>query len=254
MRIYKYNKVDGGLHDLKNNPFSLEKDIQNLAEKNLENIFGLVFVKSEMKIQNFRFDTLAYNPESNAFVIIEYKNNQNFSVIDQGYAYLSTMLNRKADFILEYSKKVGRVIEESEIDWSQSKIIFIAPSYTTFQKQSVEFRDLPMELWEIRRFENDVVVFLPLEQKQTTATIKTLNINEKIQQVSKEISPYTEEALLEKTSEKIKEIYEVLKEKILNLGEVCLKPRKHYVAFLCEKRHIADIEFQKERMKILDKP
>lgn len=250
MRIFKLDEKKGALQDLESNPFSLEKEIQNLTEQNLENVFGLIFIKSEMKIQNFRFDTLAYNPETNSFVIIEYKNNQNFSVIDQGYAYLATMLNRKADFILEYSKKVGRVIEESEIDWSQSRVIFVAPSYTTFQKQSVEFRDLPMELWEIKRFEKDLIVFLPLEQKQTNATIKTIKKDEKIQQVSQEIVPYTEELLLDKKGEKVKELYEIVKEKILNLGEITLKPTKHYVAFVGKRRHIVDIEFQKERMKI----
>jgi len=35
---------------------------------------------------------------------MEYKKDRNFSVVDQGVAYLNLMLNNKADFILEYNE------------------------------------------------------------------------------------------------------------------------------------------------------
>lgn len=91
------------LEQIKEKPFNLEKEIQELTEKNLKTIFGLEFVRSEFSLNNFRVDTLAFDKESSSFVIIEYKRDKNFSVIDQGYAYLSLMLNNKADFILEYN-------------------------------------------------------------------------------------------------------------------------------------------------------
>jgi hypothetical protein len=53
-----------------------------------------------------RIDTLAFDPESRAFIIIEYKRDRNFSVIDQGMAYLNLMLNNKTDFILEYNERI----------------------------------------------------------------------------------------------------------------------------------------------------
>jgi selenocysteine lyase/cysteine desulfurase len=59
-------------------------------------------VKSEFELRGLRIDTLAFYNESKAFVIIEYKKDRNFSVVDQGMAYLNLMLNNKADFILEY--------------------------------------------------------------------------------------------------------------------------------------------------------
>jgi len=64
---------------------------------------GLHLVKSEFSIKNKRIDTLAFDPESKAFIIIEYKRNKNISVVDQGFTYLSLMLENKADFIIEYS-------------------------------------------------------------------------------------------------------------------------------------------------------
>ena len=97
MAIYKQGEK---FEYLKEIPFKLEKDIQKVTENNLYTILKLEFVKSEFTLNNFRIDTLAFDKEANTFVIIEYKRDKNFSVIDQGYAYLSLMLNNKADFIL----------------------------------------------------------------------------------------------------------------------------------------------------------
>ena len=62
--------------------FKLERDIQNIIEQNLRNIFGLDFVKSEFHLNDLRMDTLAFDEETKSFVIIEYKKSSNFSVID----------------------------------------------------------------------------------------------------------------------------------------------------------------------------
>ena len=83
------------LENIKELPFKLEKDIQSLTEGNLKAIYGLSFVRSEFSLNNFRIDTLAYDHDAGTFVIIEYKRDKNFSVIDQGYAYLSLMLTTR---------------------------------------------------------------------------------------------------------------------------------------------------------------
>ncbi len=44
---------------------------------------GLLFVKSEFTIKNKRIDTLAYDKQTKAFIIIEYKRDKNFIVVDQ---------------------------------------------------------------------------------------------------------------------------------------------------------------------------
>lgn len=92
------------LERIKKIDFKLEKDIQKLTEENLKEIFGLELVRSEFQLNNLRIDTLAFDKESNSFIIIEYKKGSSFSVIDQGYAYLALLLNNKADFILEYNE------------------------------------------------------------------------------------------------------------------------------------------------------
>jgi RecB family endonuclease NucS len=58
------------LEQIKEKPFNLEKEIQELTEKNLKTIFGLELVRSEFSLNNFRVDTLAFDKESSSFVII----------------------------------------------------------------------------------------------------------------------------------------------------------------------------------------
>ncbi len=133
MKLYQKKK---NLELVRENPFKLERDIQRIVEENLETLFDLEFVKSEFAIHNFRLDTLAYDRVNKSLVIIEYKRDKNFSVIDQGYAYLSLLLNNKADFILEYYENKTETIRRNDIEWSQSRVLFLAPEFTSYQKES----------------------------------------------------------------------------------------------------------------------
>jgi RecB family endonuclease NucS len=103
----------------------LEKDIQELVEHDMQIIFGIEFVASEFELNNLRVDTLGYDKDSNSFVIIEYKRDKSFSVIDQGYAYLALLLNNKAEFILLYKEKNNNLLRKDNVDWTQSKVIFV---------------------------------------------------------------------------------------------------------------------------------
>ena len=125
MQLFQNNNLS--LSELIEIPFKLERDIQQLFEKNLLQITGLEFVKSEFSIQNQRIDTLAFDRENNAFIIIEYKRGHNYSVFDQGVAYLNTLLKYKADFVLEYNEALDKNLKKKEVDWSQCKILFVSP-------------------------------------------------------------------------------------------------------------------------------
>lgn len=238
------------LEKIKEQPFKLEKDIQSLTEKNLKSIFGLDFVKSEFSLNNFRIDTLAYDKDAGTFVIIEYKRDKNFSVIDQGYAYLSLMLNNKADFILEFNENSKETLKRNDVDWSQSRVIFISPSFTTYQKEAINFKDLPIELWEIRRYDNQTVNYNQIKTSGAQESVKTISRqDEAIEKVTKEIKVYTEDEHLEKGTEETKELYETLKSAILNLDELELKPKKKYIAFVSGS-NVVDIHIQKNALKM----
>src|SRR5215204_3973518 len=123
----------------------------------MQTIFGIEFVTSEFELNNLRVDTLGFDKESNSFIIIEYKRDKNFSVIDQGYAYLALLLNNKAEFILKYNENNKAFLRKDNVDWSQSRVIFISPVFTTYQRKAIEFKDLPIELWEIKQYSNNII-------------------------------------------------------------------------------------------------
>jgi predicted transport protein len=247
MALYK---IDKKLEYIKEKPFKLEKEIQELTEHNLKLIFGLDFVKSEFALNNFRIDTLAFDYESNSFVIIEFKRDKNFSVIDQGYAYLSLMLNNKADFILEYNEKQGKLLKRADVDWSQSRVMFISPEFTNYQREAINFKDLPIELWEIKRFDNDTVSYDQIQKAGAQESIKTISkTDETFETVAKEIVVYSEQEHLDNASDEIVELYQKLKGAILNFDNIEIKPKKKYIAFVSGK-NIVDIYPQKKTLKL----
>ena len=249
MALYK---IDKKLTHIKDVPFKLEKDIQRLTEENLDALLSLDFIKSEFALNNFRIDTLAFDNESKAFVIIEYKRDKTFSVIDQGYAYLSLMLNNKADFILEYNESKSKSLKRNDVDWSQSKVIFISPSFTNYQREAINFKDLPIELWEIKRFENNTLAFEQVQKTTAKESIKTISkTDENVDKISKEIVVYSEQEHLQNGDIQTQELYGQLKGRILNLdNSIAIQPKKLYVAFKINKSSICDIEIQNKCLKI----
>jgi len=238
------------LSRIKQLSFKLEKEIQDLTEKNLSDIFGLQIVKSEFSLNGLRIDTLAYDNENNSFVIIEYKRDKNFSVIDQGYAYLSLMLNNKADFILEYNENCDRNLKRENVDWSQSRVLFVSPAFSKYQQQAINFKDLPIELWEISRYENDLIQYTRLRSHENSESINKISKkSDVVEKVSSEVKVYTEEDHLSHCSEEIKSLYDELKSQILSIDEnIEVIPKKKYIAFKAD-RNFVDILPQKSKIK-----
>jgi predicted transport protein len=223
------------LKGIRANPFKLEKEIQEIVESNLQELFQLQFVQSELRIKNFRIDSLAFDNETKSFVVIEYKKERNFSVIDQGYTYLSLMLNNKADFILEYNEHCEKNLKRDDVDWSQSRVMFISPHYTDYQKHSVNFKDIPFELWEIKQYENGLIGFIKHENTsdESVSTIAAVE-NTVMDKVTREVRVYNEDYHLTRSKSRpewVNELYFNVKNRILNLGEVEILYRGNYISF-----------------------
>jgi predicted transport protein len=221
------------LYPVKELTFKKEKTLQALTEENLGVIFGLQFVSTEYPVEGMYIDTLAYDEENKTFVIIEYKRGSSFSVVDQGFSYLSLMLNRKADFIQAYNEAKNKNLKRDHIDWSQARIIFVAPSFTAHQQNAVNFKNMPFELWEAVQFEEDLIQYRKIEISKSAESLEQMkNIGIETQKVAKEVRNYTEEDVMGKNSTSL-ELYTQLKEFILQI-DPSLKPnpKSKYVSFL----------------------
>ncbi|MDG2954616.1 DUF5655 domain-containing protein [Bisgaard Taxon 10/6] len=247
MRIFK--NINGKLSLLHDKPFEKERYLQNLFEKNLSKITDYHFISSEFTIKNSRIDTLAFDPENKSFVIIEYKRSQNISVIDQGISYLNLMLEYKADFIIEYNEKQKKNLKRSDVDWSQSKVIFISSSFTDFQIQASNFKDLPIELWTVKQFEDGIIYVSSIKKSRTSPSINSIKNKGEISTL-KELKVYSEEDHLKDKSEDIQDLYITFKNAILNLNnDINIEPKKLYMVFKTE-RNIAAIHLQKKALKL----
>lgn len=239
------------LEDVEGIPFQKERDIQNLIEGNMSTVFGFTMIKSEFSVGNYRIDTLCYDEERNSFVIVEYKKGASYSVIDQGFSYYQLMLNNKSDFILVLSQHLGKILGVNDIDWGESRIVFISPSFNSYQKDSVNFKNLPFELWEIKRYSNNTIV-LNQHKSNSKEEIQSLNGagQDIISEVKKEVKSYTFEEHYQKTNEGVLETFTQLKEVMEELGDVEYVPKKPYISLLYQSTAIAHFYFQKQRVRI----
>jgi predicted transport protein len=246
-----FKSTTSKLDVIKESPFKLEREIQRLFENNLSIIMGLELVKSEFTIKNKRIDTLGYDSQSKAFVIIEYKRDKNSSVVDQGFTYLNLMLQNKADFVLEYNESLKKSILRSDVDWSQTRVAFVSPGFTENQREATNFKDIAIELWEVKQYENGIVSINQIKKSNAAESIKAItDKNKELQEISKEIKVYTEDDHLNGKPDETIELYEKFKAAILDLSaDIEVKPQKFYIAFK-KGSNITDIEIQKNGIKI----
>jgi len=209
-----FQRKNSKLIEIQEEPFKLERDLQRLTEENLETIFGLEFVKTEFPVEGLEIDTLAYDKEKNAFVIIEYKRDGSFSIVDQGLSYLSRMFKYKAEFILGYNEEKKANLKREDIDWSQSRVLFLARSFTTHQQNAINFRNLPIELWEVTQYNNNSVLYNRVQSEGAAESIEVFDQNPNVKKVSREVKEYIEEDVVPKNS-KAEKLYQLLKKKVL---------------------------------------
>jgi len=247
MAIYK--QADNRLIPVREKKVDLEKPLQSLVEANLDEVFGLSFIASEFPLNNLRIDTLAFDDETKAFVIIEYKRDKNFTVIDQGYAYLALLLNNKADFVLEYNEKCKKNLRKDDIDWSQSRVIFVAQSFTKYQQEAIGFQDLPIELWEVKKYDEDLVSFNQVRASEKSESIKTVTKNKDIERVSRELRQYSVEDHIKPGWSKAKELFDEFSQRVLELdSRFEIHPVKYYIGFNIENKNVVAVKVRASKL------
>ena len=250
MPIYAIN--NNALTEIPVKDFKLEREIQALFEANLKNIMGLTLVKSEFPIKNKRIDTLAFDEQSRGFVIIEYKRDTNISVFDQGVTYLKLMLENKEVFIVEYNERLKRNLKRNEVDWSQTRVIFVSTTFTDNQIDATDFKDLAIELWKVTRYDNNTLHISEIKKTRSAESIKQVTQQSKdLKLITSEIKIYTEDGWMAYAGEEMTALYKKFRTAITNLDSgIEIKPTAVYIAFKKGYKNIVDIEPQQKALKI----
>lgn len=250
--MFLFQKTNFGFVSVKDIGFKLEKNMQEITESHLKEFLWLEFISTEFSLNNLRIDTLAFDPEASSFVVIEYKRGSSYSVVDQGFSYLSLLLNNKADFILEYNEKSWKQLRKNDIDWSAVRVIFIADSFTRYQKDAINFKDLPIELWEMKNFTGDIVVLNPIRATNIVESVTTItNLSPEIKDVQKEVRSYTVDDLIKPGWQGIREIFEEIQKFMQELDpDLQEKINKYYVGYKKKFQNLIGINFYKSYVNI----
>lgn len=216
----------------------LEKQIQDIVEKNLEELFGIRFLASEYIIDNGRVDTLGLD-ENNCPVIIEYKLDSNSNVINQGLFYLDWFMEHKADFDILCREKLGTTVD---IDWNNPRLLCIATDFNKYDDNAIKQINKNIELIRYTLFENNfLMIQLASAVSEKPNALHTTGdrypydrIEHRLTTANRNIVNYTKE----------------LDEYILNLGDdIQKKELKNYWAYKTIK-NFACIVINREKLGV----
>lgn len=147
---------DSKMTKLESKDFKSEKDLQKLLEENLEKVFNIRFIGSEFStgsVHSGRIDSLGLSEDDNP-VIIEYKKVESSQLINQSLFYLSWLSDHHGDFEIAVRNKLGNDVE---VDWSNIRVICIAPNFKKYDLHAVNIMGANIELWQYKLYEGKVL-------------------------------------------------------------------------------------------------
>ena len=229
---------DQSLSSVAQTNFSSEKQLQQLIEQNLKPAFNCLFVASEFStgLQHAgRIDTLALSEDNNP-VIIEYKKAESSELINQSLFYLHWIQDHRGDFEVAARKQLGNKIE---VDWSDVRVICIAPNFKKYDVHAVQVMEANIELWQYRLFKNSCLHLEEIFRKTVDASVPLArDKNPSMVAAGKKAAKtratgsYSFEQHFDGKTERIKEIVLLARDFILGIDpSIQEAPKKLYVAY-----------------------
>lgn len=240
--------------------FSLEKELQSLVEGNLEEVFNCRFVATEFSTgaqHAGRIDSLALSEEDNP-VIIEYKKVESSELINQSLFYLHWIQDHKGDYEIAVQEALGNGVK---VDWSDVRVICIAPNYKKYDLHAVQVMGANIELWRYRLFTNNSLYLEEVlhSTKATTSVSQSSDKNPVMVEAGKKAAQvrttatYTLEEHFEGKSKKIQELMHEIREFVTGLDSAIEEvPKKFYIAYKSSK-NIVCMEAKSKNIKLFVK-
>lgn len=218
--------------ELTSSSVALERELQNIIENNMLEIFGVRFIKSEYKIKggtiDGRMDSIGID-EDNSPVIFEYKKGSNDNVINQGLYYLTWLLEHKADFKLLVLEKFGTELAE-QIDWTMPRVICIASDFNKYDEEAIKQINRKITLIRYKKYNSDLLLFELLNTNKVDPIIEDAKPAKR--KTSSNVVDKTFAEQLNSAPKKIVDLYNELRDFALDLGDdVSENTLKLYTAF-----------------------
>lgn len=184
--------------------FDSELILQRITQDNLQ-IFDLKFVATECQYHSKRFDTLAFDENTNSFTIIEYKNKIDFEVLIQCEDYYNLLLENKDVYINKCNEVFNTELIKKEFDFDNTKVLIIGPEFSKDQIKEAHSPSYPFEIWQVDLDENCCITY----ENVVTNDKKHL-------QVSEEDLKLTEDELLCNRTQKVIDLFKSIKNRVKN--------------------------------------
>ncbi len=254
MAIFEIEK--GKAKRVRLSEFKLEKDLQQLIEENIEVIFNCRLVATEFSTGNIhsgRIDSLAISEDLNP-VIIEYKKVASSDLINQSLYYLHWIRDHKGDFQIAVNKKLGR---EIEVDWSDIRVICLAPEYKKYDLHAVQVMGANIELWQYKVYENGILSIDEIYKKSNINTHQeTVDSNTKNPimveagkkaAITRKTGIYSLEEHYESLDENMLEVFNNIRDFIISLdSSIEESPKKNYVAYKTSQNFVCMQTYKKK--------
>lgn len=254
MAIFEIEK--GKAKRVRLSEFKLEKDLQQLIEENIEIIFNCRLVATEFSTGNIhsgRIDSLAISEDLNP-VIIEYKKVASSDLINQSLYYLHWIRDHKGDFQIAVNKKLGR---EIEVDWSDIRVICLAPEYKKYDLHAVQVMGANIELWQYKVYENGILSIdevykktnINTHQETVESNIKNPIMVEagKKAAITRKTGIYSLEEHFESLDENMLEVFNNIRDFIISLdSSIEESPKKNYVAYKTSQNFVCMQTYKKK--------
>lgn len=249
-----YREKNNKLVIVKEKDNVLEKDIQKIVGENLYELMGLIFIEFEFQVDGKRIDILAFDNEMNAPVIIELKRNNDKGLFDQGMEYFNILLDKdkKHVFLTTFVQKLGKVSDIKSISWENSKVIFIGKNFTQRQKRAVDFKGIPVELWDYNIYENGLFMINQIGlDKKVNLDIKNSVGNNAVVKIKREFKTYDLDSHYQKGSSKTIEFFEKMKDEMYNIDQSFKEVYTgEYIAFKLNNKNLVNFYIQKSKIRV----
>lgn len=157
--IQLFRLIGGKAVELPGKAATIERQLQNLVEAQMQTLLGVRFLASEYatgKTHKGRIDSLGLD-ENGCPVIVEYKRHSNENVINQGLFYLDWLLDHKAEFRWLVMEKLGKDAADA-VDWSGTRLLCIAGDFTRYDQHAVQQIPRNVELLRYKLFSDDLLL------------------------------------------------------------------------------------------------
>lgn len=241
MAIFELEK--GKAKRVRLSEFKLEKDLQKIIENNLEIIFNCRLIATEFSTGNIhsgRIDTLAISEDHNP-VIIEYKKVASSDLINQSLYYLHWIKDHKGDFQIAVNKAMGK---ETDVDWSDIRVICLAPEYKKYDLHAVQVMGANIELWQYKIYENGILNIEEIYKRTDSGSNSNQNIDDytnknpimveagKKAALTRKTAVYTIEEHFTHLDSDIIELFNTVRDFIVSLDSLIEEiPKKYYIAY-----------------------